>query len=69
MRNEKQWTIGSLDTVNLDHSTGGDILLGEKSLDLFALVSLELDDLSEFLVLDDAAVATESLLESLCELG
>lgn len=57
-----------LNTMNLDHSTSGDILFSEKGLNLFALVSLELDDLAKFLVIDDAAVATELLLEGLCEL-
>lgn len=55
--------------MNLDHPAGGDLLLGQKALDLLALVALELDDLSELLVLDDAAVAAKLLLESLGEFG
>lgn len=54
--------------MNLDHSTSSNILFGEKGFHLFALVSLELDDLAKFLVVDDAAVATELFLEGLCEL-
>jgi len=60
------WTYGmwSLETMHLD---GGllQAILDEEGGDLGTLVSLELDDLAHFLIVDKSAVASEFLLEGL----
>lgn len=55
--------------MNLDHPTRSDILLGQKVLNFHSLIALQLNDFAEFLILDDASVATELLLEGLGELS
>lgn len=54
-----------LETVNLDLVLGRDTLLDDESGDLLTLITLELDDLTEILVVNNSAVACELLLERL----
>ena len=64
--NEKCKVSISHMTTRYDELT--DSLLGEHGEDLGALISLELNDLTHFLILNEGAVASEFLLESLEEL-
>lgn len=57
-----------LETVHLDLGLGGDTLLDDKSSHLLTLVTLELDNLSELLVVNNGTVACEFLLEGLQQL-
>mmetsp|Transcript_10863 Transcript_10863/g.23165 ORF Transcript_10863/g.23165 Transcript_10863/m.23165 type:complete len:138 (+) Transcript_10863:1231-1644(+) len=56
------------DTVDLDLGLGGDFLGDEELPHIVALVSLELNDAAELLILHDVAVAAEFFLERLGEL-
>lgn len=57
-----------LETVNLDVSLGSDSFLHDESGDLLTLITLELNDLSELLVVNNSTVACEFLLEGLQQL-
>lgn len=54
--------------MHLDVGLGGDALLYDESGDLLALVTLELDNLSELLVVNNGTVACKFLLEGLQQL-
>jgi len=58
------WGHGGLETMHLD---GGFLqaILDEEGGDLGALVSLELDDLAHFLIIDKSTIASKFLLEGL----
>jgi len=58
----------TLETVHLDVGLGSDTFLHDESGNLLTLVTLELDNLAEFLVVNNGTVACEFLLESLQEL-
>lgn len=54
--------------MDLDVGLGGDTFLHDESSDLLTLVALELDNLSELLVVNNGTVACEFLLEGLQQL-
>jgi len=51
--------------VDLDLVLGSNTLLDDESGDLLTLITLELDDLTEILVVNNSAVACELLFERL----
>lgn len=53
--------------MDLDFVLGSNSRLGKKSLDLDAVVTLELNDFSHLLVLDKSAIARKFLVHSMSE--
>jgi hypothetical protein len=53
----------SLETVNLDEILLHNSCLDKKVRDILPLITLELDDLTQFRVLDNNTVATELLIQ------
>jgi len=61
------WTNGGRGSLETMHLDGGFLqaILDEEGRDLGTLVSLELNDLAHFLIVDKSAVTSEFLLEGL----
>lgn len=55
-------------TMHLDQALAGNIFFGQEPFDLLALITLQLNDASEFLVFHDTSVTAELLLKRLRQL-
>jgi len=68
LKRAAQAALVYLEAVHLDGVLGADALLGEEGGGIRPLVALQLDHFPKLLVLDDGAIASKLLLESLDDL-